>query len=125
MGSRELAPTGRGAPFDGKWPSRGRWRTGTVASMAAQVQFFDGRRYRGVLLGDDPVVVGGRTTEIRVPGTTVTQRHARFFCERGRVWIEDLGGDGVWVNGRKIDRCALANRDRVQVGTLALEFFED
>jgi len=93
--------------------------------MAAQVQFFDGQRYRGVLLGDDPVVVGGRTAEIRVPGATVTRRHARFFRERGHVWIEDLGGDGVWVNGAKIDRCVLANRDRVQVGSLAMEFFED
>ncbi len=93
--------------------------------MAAQVQFFDGRRHRVVLLGDDPVVVGGRTAEIRVGGATVSRRHAQLFREGGRVWIEDLGRDGVWVNGTKIDRCALANRDRVQVGTLAMEFFED
>lgn len=92
--------------------------------MAAQVQFFDGRVHRVVLLGDDAVVVGGRTAEIRVPGATVTRQHARFLREGERVWIEDLGGDGVWVNGAKIDRCALANRDRVQVGTLAVEFFE-
>lgn len=93
--------------------------------MAARVQFFDGRQYRGVVLGDDPVVVGGRAAEIRVPGATVTRHHARFFREGGRVWIEDLGGDGVWVNGAKIDRCALANRDQVQVGTLAMQFWED
>lgn len=93
--------------------------------MAAQVQFFDGREHRLVRLGDDPVVVGGRTAGIQVPGATVTRRHARFFRDDGRVWIENLGGDGVWVNGAKTDRCALANRDRVQVGTLAMEFFED
>lgn len=93
--------------------------------MAAQVQFFDGREHRVVLLGDGPVVVGGRTAGIDVPGSTVTRRHARFFREGGRAWIEDLGGDGVWVNGAKTHRCALANRDRVQVGTLAMEFFED
>jgi pSer/pThr/pTyr-binding forkhead associated (FHA) protein len=93
--------------------------------MAAQVQFFDGQEHRVVLLGDAPVVVGGRTAEIFVPGATVTRRHARFFREGGRVWIEDLGGDGVWVNGARIDRCALANRDQVQVGALAIQFWED
>ena len=93
--------------------------------MAAQVQFFDGREHRVVLLGDDPVVVGGRTAEIRVPAAMATRRHARIFREGGRVWVEDLGGDGVWVNGAKIDQCALTNRDRVQVGTLAIQFWED
>lgn len=78
-----------------------------------------------MVLGDDPVVVGGRTAEIRVPGATVTRRRARFFREGGHIWIEALGGDGICVNGAKIDRCALANRDRVQVGTLTIEYFDD
>lgn len=95
--------------------------------MAAHVQFFDfdGKRGGACPLGDEPVFVGGRAAQIRVPKATVSRRHARFFRDGGRVWIEDLGGDGVWVNGKKIERCALANRDEVQVGALAMRFWED
>lgn len=58
-------------------------------------------------------------------GATVTRHHARLYRADGRIWVEDLGGDGVWVNGVQVQSRALANRDKVQIGELALEFFED
>jgi len=68
--------------------------------------------------------IGGRHSSIRVPGATLSRQQARIYRADGRVWIEDLGGDGVWVNGAKVERSPLANRDRIQVGSLELQFWE-
>jgi pSer/pThr/pTyr-binding forkhead associated (FHA) protein len=93
-------------------------------AMRAQLQYLDGRSYRVVLLRD-AITIGGRTSEIRLEGSTVTRQHARIFEEDGRYWIEDLGGDGVWVNGSKVERIKLTNRDQLQTGRLRLEYFEE
>lgn len=53
----------------------------------------------------------------------MTRRHARIFLNDGQFWVEDLGGLGVWVNGAKVDRCALEHRDLVRIGELELEYF--
>ncbi len=90
----------------------------------AQLQWFDGRTHR-VLPLREAVTVGGRASTIRVEGSTLTRRHARIFEEGGRHWIEDVGGDGVWVNGAKIQRSSLTSRDKVRIGRLELEYFED
>ncbi len=55
----------------------------------------------------------------------MTKRHARFYWSDRCFWVEDLGGEGVWVNGASVERQRLAHRDKVQVGTLAVEFFEN
>jgi pSer/pThr/pTyr-binding forkhead associated (FHA) protein len=90
----------------------------------ARVQWRDGARYLGCAVTDSPIVIGGRDGDVRVPGATVSRRQARIFRQEGTVWIEDLGGDGVWVNGVKVDRVQLANRDKLQVGALDLRFWE-
>jgi pSer/pThr/pTyr-binding forkhead associated (FHA) protein len=92
--------------------------------MRAQLQYFDGRSHQ-VLPLRDAITIGGRASPIRVEGSTVTRRHARIFDEGGRFWIEDLGGDGVWINGTKVERAALTNRDKIQIGRLQLEYFEE
>jgi pSer/pThr/pTyr-binding forkhead associated (FHA) protein len=92
--------------------------------MRAQIQYYDGKSHQVVLLRG-AITVGGRASAIRVEGSTVTRQHARIFEEGGRFWIEDLGGDGVWVNGAKVERTALANRDTVHIGRLQLEYFEE
>ena len=93
--------------------------------MGAQLQYFDHhRRWQIHVLGDEPTIIGGRTAAIQVPRATVTRRHARVYRDGGRFWVEDLGGDGVWINGTQTERSQLANRDRVRVGTLELEYWE-
>jgi pSer/pThr/pTyr-binding forkhead associated (FHA) protein len=92
--------------------------------MRAQLQYFYGRAFQVLRLGDEAVIVGGRSAAIRVQGSTVTRRHARIYKQADRFWIEDLGGDGVWLNGTRTERCALTNRDKLQIGRLALEYFE-
>ena len=92
--------------------------------MRAQIQYFDGHAHQVVLLRD-AITVGGRASAIRVRGSTASRQHARIFEEGGRFWVEDLGGDGVWVNGAKVERTALMNRDKLQIGSLQLEYFEE
>jgi len=90
--------------------------------MPAQIQF----GLTGLPLGDEPVVVGGRGSPVKVEGATVTRKHAQFVMEAGRYWVEELGGDGVCVNGAPVSgRVRLKNRDKIKIGTLEIEFFED
>ncbi len=92
--------------------------------MAAQIQFFEGPRARVLKLASQPVVVGGRASEVRVPGATVTRRYARFVPDAGRYLLETLAGDEVRVNGQPVQRVALKNRDRIEIGSLEIEYFE-
>jgi pSer/pThr/pTyr-binding forkhead associated (FHA) protein len=94
--------------------------------MPAQLQYLDCRHSGQIhVLGREPTVIGGRAAAIKVPGSTVTRRHARVYRDAGRFWIEDLGGDGVWINGARIERSQLTNRDRIRVGSLELQYWED
>jgi pSer/pThr/pTyr-binding forkhead associated (FHA) protein len=90
----------------------------------AHLQFREGSLYTGCPVEDAPILIGGRHGNIRAPGATVSRQQARIYRAEGRVWIEDLGGDGVWVNGLKVERAPLANRDQIQVGRLELQFWE-
>jgi len=93
--------------------------------MRAQLQYMEGHRGRVVPLGEEPVLVGGRTAAIQVPNSNRARQHARICKESDSYWIEDLGGDGVWVNDQRIQRLQLVSRDRLRVGTLWLEYFEE
>jgi pSer/pThr/pTyr-binding forkhead associated (FHA) protein len=94
-----------------------------MMTMRAQLQYFDGHIHQVMPLNGS-ITIGGRHSAIRVNGSTVTRQYARIFEEGGRFWIEDLGGDGVRVNGAKVDRTVLTNHDRLQVGSLQLQYFE-
>ena len=89
--------------------------------MRAQLQYFDGHNHQVVLLRD-AITVGGRASAIRVRGSTVSRQHARIIEEGGRFWVEDLGGDGVWVNGAKGSKFD-SSRDRGQGFTFKLGAF--
>jgi pSer/pThr/pTyr-binding forkhead associated (FHA) protein len=93
------------------------------SSGPATLQVFDGRDYRSCPVGDAPVIIGGRHAAIRVPGSTASKQHPRVFREDGRVWIEDLAGDDLCVNGAKAKRAPLRSRDKVRVGSLELQFW--
>lgn len=90
----------------------------------ARLQYRDGARYLGCDVADSPIVIGGRHGQIRVRGATVSRQLARVFREGGTVWVEDLGGDGILLNGLRVERVRLANRDKLVVGGLELEFWE-
>lgn len=55
--------------------------------------------------------------------TFVSQLHARFHPDEGRVVVEDLGStNGTFLNGNRLTRPETVHRgDRIQVGSTVLE----
>ncbi len=68
--------------------------------------------------GDESVIGRARDAHVHVDDAGISRRHARIVrTEARRYLIEDLGSaNGVFVNGRKVERVDLADGDRVQVG---------
>jgi pSer/pThr/pTyr-binding forkhead associated (FHA) protein len=67
---------------------------------------------------DETVLGRGRDADVRIDYVGISRRHARILRTEGRGYIlADLGStNGIFVNGRRVDRVDLANGDRVQVG---------
>ena len=74
---------------------------------------------------DETCIGRGRDADVRIDYIGISRRHARIVRTEGRGYIlEDLGStNGIFVNGRRVERVDLANGDRVQVGpALVLRF---
>jgi len=62
--------------------------------------------------------------EIQLPHEKVSKHHAALLPAASGWVIEDLGSaNGVWVNGKQVQRTALKHGDRVSIGPYEL-FFE-
>lgn len=49
--------------------------------------------------------------------TRASRSHARILVDRGEYWIEDCGSrHGTFVNGVRVERRALQNSDRIDIG---------
>jgi pSer/pThr/pTyr-binding forkhead associated (FHA) protein len=65
------------------------------------------------------------SAEVRFDDATVSRRHALLVCEAGGVHVlDDRSLNGVYVNGRRVDRSPLADGDCVTVGRHVLWFLE-
>ncbi len=63
----------------------------------------------------------GQQVAIRIHDSEISRRHARLTVKGGSVEVEDLGStNGTFVNGQPIDRVALADGDKIQVGTTTI-----
>ena len=63
------------------------------------------------------VVDGQRVLEISLPTPSLSSRHARIFHDESGFHVEDLGSrNGTFVRGQRVDRVALADGDRIEVG---------
>jgi two-component system, cell cycle response regulator len=74
---------------------------------------------------DETVLGRGRESDVRIDDVGISRRHARVVRTEGRGYaIEDLGStNGIFVNGRTVERAELASGDRVQIGpTILLRF---
>jgi transcriptional regulator of acetoin/glycerol metabolism len=80
---------------------------------------------RHALLGLDEVEIGrapvsrrsGSRLRVGVSGTWASERHARIVRALGRWQIEDLESkNGTWINGTRVTRSVLADRDVVEIG---------
>jgi two-component system, cell cycle response regulator len=73
---------------------------------------------------DETLIGRGRDAHVVVDDVGISRRHARIVRVDGAHFLEDLGSaNGVFVNGSKVQRVALAGGDRVQIGPgLVLRF---
>lgn len=72
-----------------------------------------------VSLEGDALIGRDASAEVRIPeqNRTVSRRHARLVWRDGELHLIDLGGgNGTYVNGRKIKEQKLAPGDRIGVG---------
>jgi len=75
--------------------------------------------------GDETVIGRGRDVHVRVDDAGLSRKHARIVRSEGQRYVlEDLGStNGIFVNGRRVERIDLADGDRVQLGpALVLRF---
>jgi diguanylate cyclase (GGDEF)-like protein len=67
----------------------------------------------------------GTESDVRLPGLTVSRRHARLAWESGHFVIADAPStNGLFVNGRRLAKRALFDGDQVAIGTCYLVFRE-
>lgn len=119
-------------------PAGGPARSGHTQAFSAAAAAAPDSRARAVptavlhVLGDDsePTSVTGRATlgrlpecEVQLEDPSVSRRHARLEPGGGGWVIEDLDStNGVKVNGERVHRAELHHGDRLELGTVRLEF---
>ena len=82
-----------------------------------------GEGRRNVLSGRRVVVGRSRDCDLVVEEPNLSRRHAELMREDGTWQIADLGStNGVKVNGRRVDRAALRQGDRITVGVTEFTF---
>ncbi|MCP5111922.1 MAG: FHA domain-containing protein, partial [bacterium] len=76
-----------------------------------------GHRTR-VPLNQVPFHIGRQAdNDIVIRDNRASRRHARIVAEDGEYWVEDLGSqNGVYINGRKVDRNLLTSGDVLSFG---------
>ena len=100
--------------------------TGAAQALAGRVRIVAPTESKGLTfdLSDETTI--GRGSNCGIPlgdDSTVSQLHARFFRQSGKLFVEDLGStNGTFVNRRQAKRAVPVRRgDRVQVGQTVLE----
>jgi hypothetical protein len=95
---------------------------GALMSAEIHVLKFLTGKYKGEefpLDADKDHYIVGRSSDsdLVLADDAVSRKHARFFAERQRVWVRDLGSrNGVHVNGNLIQRHCLRAGDRISIG---------
>ncbi len=70
------------------------------------------------LEGGDLVMGRGMNANIRLRDDGVSRRHAKLLVRDGEIVVEDLGSaNGTIVNGALVTRRALADGDKIRLGT--------
>ncbi|HPR64015.1 MAG TPA: FHA domain-containing protein [Thermoanaerobaculia bacterium] len=87
--------------------------------MSWVLEIFVGGQHARRLTLDLPEIFIGRSpsNHIHLPHVACSRKHVRLAVTSGHVILEDLGStNGVYVNGQKMNRGLLGDRDRFTVG---------
>ena len=97
----------------------------TQPTAAARARIVSPEDSKGIVfdLADETTVGRGANCGMPLKDTTVSQLHARFFRQNGKLYVEDLGStNGTFVNRKAAKRPTPVRRgDRVQVGQTIME----
>jgi len=64
-----------------------------------------------------------RQSDVYVPDTNVSRRHAEVHRQDGEFWLVDLGStNGTQLNGERIERARLQDGDRITIGSTEIVF---
>ena len=77
--------------------------------------------------GDKQELIIGRdeTSDIKLDGLQISNRHARLLQKNGEVIIEDLNStNGIYINGDRIGRQTISPQDAVQIGSFVIRVDE-
>jgi predicted component of type VI protein secretion system len=72
------------------------------------------------------LVIGrSRGVDLCLADPDTSRRHAEIVCSQGSFSVRDLGStNGTWVNGARVEACALKPGDRIQIGSQEIAFCE-
>ena len=105
----------------------GKFAAITPVSQLAYLEMIGSEEKDGVVeLGEGEVVIG-RTPDcdIRLEVQNVSRKHARVLFQNEEYLIEDLEStNGVFVNGIKVVKCVLRNKDQIEIGGVKMVFNE-
>jgi len=85
------------------------------------------KKNRVIELGETEILIG-RNPECRLQllRNTVSRKHARVFFRNEEYHIEDLGStNGTLVNGVRIERSVLRNKDQIHICGVKILFNEE
>ncbi|MFC1820532.1 FHA domain-containing protein [Thermodesulfobacteriota bacterium] len=84
-------------------------------------------RGKHIELGETEVIIG-RSPEcgLQISVKNVSRKHARILYRNEEYRIEDLGStNGIYINGIKVAKCVLKNRDLIEIGEMKMIFIEE
>lgn len=92
--------------------------------MAKIIISCEGQPIREVELGTDRMTIGRHPhNDIVLDHPTVSSRHASITLLGDHALLEDTGStNGTFVNGKKVDRCKLADRGHAILAACHLDF---
>jgi len=71
-----------------------------------------------VSVGEEPFTMGRHATnKLPIDDDSISRFHARFVCDDGEYFVEDLGSrNGTFIQGKRITRAPIKDDDWVQLG---------
>jgi two-component system, cell cycle response regulator len=71
-----------------------------------------------VSVGQTPFSLGRHATnKLPIDDDSISRFHARFVCEEGEYYVEDLGSrNGTFIQGKRVTRSVIKDDDWVQLG---------
>lgn len=99
-------------------------RLGLVTAGAELVVLEEGKPSDRITITKSPVVIGRMSTsDVVIPDPNVSRRHAELKRTEKEWWLTDLGStNGSQVNGKTVREQALADGDRLTLGSTQLLF---